>query len=152
MKSKKLKEAAELQFDLLNLFHKNFAKIFHEITYGPYNLNKNQKRAIIAIGRNEEIIPSVLGEYLDLQRGSLTSIIDSLEKEGLIFRKGDPEDRRKTILSLTKAGKEYRSWLNAAIQAKVSEILDRLDEEEIDSYREGMENMIMFFEKLDERA
>ncbi|WP_226990610.1 MarR family winged helix-turn-helix transcriptional regulator [Methanosarcina acetivorans] len=115
-------------------------------------MNKNQKRAIIAIGRNEEIIPSVLGAYLDLQRGSLTSIIDSLEKEGLIFRKGDPEDRRKTILSLTEAGQEYRNWLNAAIQAKVSEILDRLDEEEITSYQESMENMIKYFKKMDERA
>jgi DNA-binding MarR family transcriptional regulator len=152
MKSKKLKEAAGLQFDLLNLFHKNFAKAFHEITYGPYNLNKNQKRAIIAIGRKGEIIPSVLGEYLDLHKGSLTSIIDSLEKEGLISRKGDPDDRRKTILSLTEAGEEYRDWLNAVIQEKVSEVLDRLDEEEIVEYQESMETLIKFFKKLDERA
>lgn len=152
MKSRKLNEAAELQFDLLNLFHKNFAKVFHEITYGPYKLNKNQKSAIMLIGRKGEIIPSVLGEYLDLHKGSLTSIIDSLEKEGLIYRKGDPEDRRKTILSLTEAGKEYRSWLNAAIQEKVSEILDRLDDEEIVNYQESMETLIYFFKKLDERA
>ena len=152
MKSKKLKEAAELQFDLLNLFHKNFAKAFHEITYGPYNLNKNQKRAIITIGRKGEIIPSVLGEYLDLHKGSLTSIIDSLEKEGLISRSGDPDDRRKTILSLTEAGEEYRDWLNAVIQEKVSEVLDRLDEEEIVEYQESMETLIKFFKKLDERA
>lgn len=152
MKSKKLKEASELQFDLLNLFHKNFAKAFHEITYGPYNLNKNQKRAIITIGRKEKIIPSVLGEYLDLHKGSLTSIIDSLEKEGLISRSGDPDDRRKTILSLTEAGEEYRDWLNAVIQEKVSEVLDRLDEEEIVEYQESMETLIKFFKKLDERA
>lgn len=34
-------------------------------------------------------------------------------------------------MSLTETGKEYRNWLTAEIQAKVSEILDRLDEQNL---------------------
>ncbi|AKB27845.1 Transcriptional regulator, MarR family [Methanosarcina siciliae C2J] len=151
MKQKKIKEVAELQFDLLNLFHKNFSKAFHEVGDGPYNLNKNQKRAIMVIGMKGEIIPSVLGEYLDLQKGSLTSMIDALEEEGVIRRRGDPEDRRKTLISLTENGREYRNWLTGEIQAIVAEVLGKLDEDEIISYQESLENMIKFFKKLDER-
>lgn len=151
MKQEKIKEVVALQFDLLNLFHKNFSKAFHEVGDGAYNLNKNQKRAIMIIGIKGEIIPSVLGKYLDLQKGSLTSMIDALEKEGLILRRGDPKDRRKILISLTENGKEYRNWLTGEIQAIVSEILERLDEKEIISYHESLVNMIKYIKKLDER-
>ncbi|NPE27847.1 MarR family transcriptional regulator [Methanococcoides sp. SA1] len=151
MKQMEIKELAKLQFDLLNLFHKNFSKAFHEVGDSSYNLNKNQRRAIMVIGMKEEIIPSILGEYLDLQKGSLTSMIDALENEGLISRRGDPEDRRKTLLSLTKSGKEYWNWLTGEIQVIVSKVLENLNEEETIRYQDSLENIIQTFEKLDER-
>jgi DNA-binding MarR family transcriptional regulator len=38
---------------------------------------------------------------------SMTTLIASLEKQGLVTRAGDPKDKRVSLVSLTEAGREY---------------------------------------------
>lgn len=150
MKDEKIKEAVKLQFEMVHLFHKNFAKIFHQTRNNPYNLNKNQKKAIMLIGTIGSIMPTTLGKCLDLQKGSLTSMIDALEKEELVYRKGDPEDRRKILISLTEKGKAYRDWFKGEIEKNTSEIFQILDEEDIITYQEDLQSMVNILKKLDD--
>lgn len=151
MKDEKVKDAVRLQFEVLHLIHKHFASIFHQIKESPYSLNKNQNRAVMIIGGKGEVMPSMLGKYLDLQKGSLTSMVDALEEKGLVYRNGDPGDRRKTLVSLTEKGMEYRAWLMEKTEESVSEILNRLDEEDIIEYQASLESLLKVFKKLDER-
>jgi DNA-binding MarR family transcriptional regulator len=150
MKEERIKETVKLQFEMIHLYHKTFARMFHQIRSSAYNLNKNQNKAIIIIGATESIMPTTLGKCLDLQKGSLTSMIDALEKEELVFRKGDPEDRRKTLISLTDKGKEYREWFTGEIEKNTSEILQKLDEKDIVVYQESLEAIFQILKRLDE--
>jgi DNA-binding MarR family transcriptional regulator len=150
MKEEKIKETVKLQFETIHLYHKLFARMFHQIRNNAYHLNKNQNRAIMIIGASEGIMPTILGKCLDLQKGSLTSMIDALEKEGLVCRKGDPDDRRKTLLSLTEKGKEYREWFTGEIEKNTSEILEKLDEENIVMYQENLQAICKILKSLDE--
>lgn len=152
MKEEKIRETVKLQFEMLHLFHKNFAKIFHQIRSSPYNLNKNQNKAIMIIGASDDIMPTTLGKCLDLQKGSLTSMIDALEKEDLVCRRGDPEDRRKTLISLTDKGVEYRKLFMEELEESASEILNKLEGAEIDTYQESLKTMLCILKKLDEAA
>ncbi|MFZ2497677.1 MAG: MarR family winged helix-turn-helix transcriptional regulator [Methanosarcina sp.] len=152
MKEEKIRETVKLQFEMLHLFHKNFAKIFHQIRSSPYNLNKNQNKAIMIIGASDDIMPTTLGKCLDLQKGSLTSMIDALEKEDLVCRRGDPEDRRKTLISLTDKGVEYRKLFMEELEESASEILNKLEGVEIDTYQESLKTMLCILKKLDEAA
>ena len=74
------------------------------------------------------------------------------EKEDLIYRRGDPQDRRKTLISLTESGRDYRNWLIGEIRAMISQILERFNEEEISNYEENLKNLIELIKKLDERS
>jgi DNA-binding MarR family transcriptional regulator len=152
MKEDVIKETVRLQFETIHLFHKNFAKTFHPIRDSPYNLNKNQNRAIIIIGSADNIMPTNLGKCLDLQKGSLTSMIDALEKEGLVFRKGDPADRRKTLICLTEKGKEYRNWLTGEFEKNASEVITKLEEEDLIAYQKGLQTIFSILKKLDEAS
>ncbi len=152
MKEEKIRETVKLQFEMLHLFHKNFAKIFHQIRSSPYNLNKNQNKAIMIIGASDDIMPTTLGKCLDLQKGSLTSMIDALEKEDLVCRRGDPEDRRKTLISLTDKGVEYRKLFMEELEESASEILNKLEGVEIDTYQESLKTILCILKKLDEAA
>jgi DNA-binding MarR family transcriptional regulator len=38
---------------------------------------------------------------------SMTTLVASLEKQGLVTRSGDPKDKRVSLVSLTEAGREY---------------------------------------------
>lgn len=149
MKEEKIKETVKIQFEIINLFQKNFAKIFHKPGDNPYNLNKNQNRAIMIIGSIDNIMPTTLGKCLDLQKGSLTSMIDALEREGLVCRKKDPQDRRKTLISLTEKGKTYREWFIGRLEENVSEILRRLGEEDILAYKESLQIILTTLKKID---
>lgn len=134
---------------MIHLFHKNFARAFHQTGSGSYNLNKNQNKAILIIGAVGEIMPTTLGRCLDLQKGSLTSMIDALEKEELVYRRGDPEDRRKILVSLTEKGNDYRNWLTEELEKNYSEVLRRLTEEDISAYQESLKTMLNTLKKLD---
>ncbi|MCO5383370.1 MAG: MarR family transcriptional regulator [Methanosarcina barkeri] len=152
MKEERIKDAVKLQFEMIHLFHKNFARIFHQLRNSKYNLNKNQNKAIMIIGAVDNIMPTTLGKCIDLQKGSLTTMIDALEREELVCRKGDPDDRRKTLISLTEKGKDYREWFMGEIEKNASEILQKLDEEDIIAYQESLKTMLATLKKLDETA
>ncbi len=150
MKEERIKETVKLQFEMIHLFHKNFAKVFHQIGSSPYNLNKNQNKAIMIIGASDNIMPTTLGKCLDLQKGSLTSMIDALEKEELVRRRGDPQDRRKILISLTDKGIEYRRWFIGEVEKNASEIFNKLEEADIVTYQESLRTLLGMLKKLDE--
>ncbi len=152
MKDEKIRETVKLQFEMIHLFHKNFAKVFYHIQNESHNLNKNQNKAILIIGASDNIMPTTLGRCLDLQKGSLTTMIDALEKENLVYRKGDPEDRRKTLISLTEQGKKYREWFVQEIEKNASKIFERLEEADINTYHMSLQTMLDVLKKLDETA
>lgn len=75
--------------------------------------------------------PLTAGELAALQRmqpQSLTRVLAELESEGLIGRKQDSADRRRTILTITRAGterlvrtmRERDAWLASAIESALT--------------------------------
>ena len=61
---------------------------------------------------------SQLGKELQIHQTSITSLVDRLEKQGLIKRTPHPTDRRSTIAQITPAG---RTLTGKAIKALNSE-------------------------------
>ena len=49
---------------------------------------------------------TTLGAKLLRSGGNITMVVDNLEKRGLVHRERDPQDRRMTVITLTKAGEE----------------------------------------------
>lgn len=52
---------------------------------------------------------TTLGSKLLRSGGNITMVVDNLEKRGLVHRQRDPEDRRMTVITLTKAGEDLIS-------------------------------------------
>lgn len=48
--------------------------------------------------------PSRLAEQAGVSRATMTGLIDGLQRDGLISRHPDPDDRRKALVSLTEKG------------------------------------------------
>jgi len=71
-----------------------------------------------------------IAERLGLDKTTLTYLLDGLEKEDLIRRTTDPEDRRSRHITLTGKGAETLVRLAEAIERVEREILSRLTEEE----------------------
>lgn len=56
-------------------------------------------------GAGEPLSPTTIAERLIVRTATVTSLLDTLEKRGLLVRRPDPNDRRKLLVSLTDAGR-----------------------------------------------
>lgn len=67
--------------------------------------------------------PTELARYTSLTTGSTTAMLDRLENAGFITRKPNPNDRRGTLVSLTKRYAHETAPLVAGVQAAHQKLL-----------------------------
>jgi len=127
-----------------------FEQTFQKKIIGKFKeLSKNQPMVIKIIGMEGEIMPSTIGKYTGMEKSSLTRMVDDLEKKGIVFRKTDPEDRRKVLVSLTDKGLECYNYYNEI----ADELLGLVDEKDLEDYVQSLETMVMILRKVvDQRA
>ncbi len=83
--------------------------LFHDFdpaSVGP-ELNRTQLKAIIMVHRGMNTTMSMLSRLLDIEKGSTTTLVDALERNGLVERVRDVTDRRTVRLKLTEKGTNY---------------------------------------------
>ncbi len=91
-------------------------------TFDEYQLSPSARQILATVeGAGQPLEPSVIAERLLVTSGSMTSLLDNLEKRGLIRRLPHPDDRRKLLIDITPAA-----------QAIVDELLPSLHEREHD--------------------
>src|SRR5919197_688627 len=80
-------------------------------------LSPSLTAALATLERHGPLTPSRLAEIERIQRPTVTRLLATLEKDGLVQRVGDPDDGRVSIVSITKEGsalvKKLRSRKNA---------------------------------------
>jgi DNA-binding MarR family transcriptional regulator len=77
-----------------------------------------------------------LARRADLTSGAMTSRLDALEKEGLVRRLRDPEDRRSVLVELTEKGIERHEQamaIQAPKEALLAEALTDREKEQLNS-------------------
>lgn len=70
----------------------------------PLGLNVSRFRTLSVLVRCGDCTMSELANFSTLDRTTLTRIADQLVAAGLVARLGEPKDRRRVVLSLTKEG------------------------------------------------
>jgi DNA-binding MarR family transcriptional regulator len=71
-----------------------------------------------------------LARRADLTSGAMTSRLDALEKEGIVRRLRDPEDRRSVLVELTEKGRQRHEQAMAIQAPKEALLADALTERE----------------------
>lgn len=75
-----------------------------------HDLTLNQYSILSYIERNSTCLSIQLAQYLNLKAASITYLVDSLEKKGLVQRVNNPEDRRSQRIELTEDGNNIVSY------------------------------------------
>jgi DNA-binding MarR family transcriptional regulator len=70
---------------------------------------------------------TALAAALDVVPRSITSLVDDLERAGLVAREADPTDRRATLVTVTDRGRAVLAEADLRRRAHGEELLARLD-------------------------
>jgi DNA-binding MarR family transcriptional regulator len=84
------------------------------------------------LSRNGPLRLTDLTATEQLKQPALTSLVAKLERDGLVSRRPDPRDGRAVLLSLTQKGRRIVRSRHADRVAKLSRLVDRLNDEERD--------------------
>ena len=148
MKQEKIKNIHGLILEFLPLFHQKFAAVFHKNPGNRYHCSKNQNKTIMMIKKWGKITPTNLGNCLDMKKGSLTSLIDSLESMPLVRRETDHNDRRKTLLSLTEEGEAYVKVLLLELEKHLHTVFETASIESIETFEKSLDSLIEIMQQL----
>ncbi len=91
---------------------------------------------------------NVLGSKVRLTSGSITALIDRLEKKGLVERRTDPDDRRTRVVHLTSAGRKMISCAFAAHETAMDRATSGLSPEERDQAAELLKKLGLHAQEL----
>lgn len=108
-----------------------------------------QRLVLRILGVRPKISAGALAETLRLHPSSLTGVLRRLEKRGLIVRRPDPNDARRALLSLARAGTSLNSKRAGTAEAAVARALARLGERDLAVAQRVLEAVIEELERED---
>jgi DNA-binding MarR family transcriptional regulator len=115
-------------------------KMFHDFLpdTGKYNLNKTQVKALLVVHVEDSPHMSQVCHHMNMEKGSLTPVIDSLIALNLVERSRNRDDRRKVNIALTDEGRELvHSNLERAHEHILGKI-DHLPAEDVERFKQAL--------------
>ncbi|MCO1597753.1 MarR family transcriptional regulator [Micromonospora sp. RHAY321] len=110
-----------------------------------HGLNPTDLQALIAVMDaellGEPITPGRLGEQLNLSSGSVTALIDRLERAGHIRRDRDTVDRRKVLLHYADQGAALAMRFFQPLGTRTDEVMARFADHELEVVHRFMTEM-----------
>ena len=135
---------------LSNTFPKIYSSLY--LNYlkqysGLYDVNKTQLRALVFMKNYGEISMTELCAKLNIEKGSLTSMIDDLSKKGYVYREKNLKDRRKYMIVITEEGKKIAADFTEKLSNDLEAKFFKLDTDEREKYLEAIETLATLVNK-----
>ena len=106
--------------------------------------------ALYYLGVKGDMQQNELASYMDIKDSTVARLLDRMERDQLVLRTKDKDDRRVTIVSLTEKGMKYREVLMPEGQIFSDEILLGITDEELEIFNNVMNKMLNNVKKIDE--
>jgi DNA-binding MarR family transcriptional regulator len=108
-----------------------------------------QRLVVRLVGRFPSITPGRLAALLHVHPSTLTAVLKRLQARGLVHRRRDNRDGRRTLLGLTPAGRRLDVSTAGTIEAAVAATLGGLPPAAVAHTRRALSVLV---EKLDREA
>ena len=134
--------------DTISFLSNTFPKIYSSLYLnylkqysGLYDVNKTQLRALVFMRNYGEISMTELCAKLNIEKGSLTSMIDDLSKKGYVYREKNLKDRRKYMIVITEEGKQIAADFTEKLSNDLEEKFFKLNTEDREKYLDATETL-----------
>ena len=134
--------------DTISFLSNTFPKIYSSLYLnylkqysGLYDVNKTQLRALVFMRNYGEISMTELCAKLNIEKGSLNSMIDDLSKKGYVYREKNLKDRRKYMIVITEEGKQIAADFTEKLSNDLEEKFFKLNTEDREKYLDAIETL-----------
>ncbi|CDO86362.1 MarR family transcriptional regulator [Mycobacterium triplex] len=114
-------------------------------------LTESQAELLWLVGRRPGISVRAAAGELGLVPNTASTMVSKLVANGSLIRTVDETDRRACQLRLAEPTQQIVDASRAARRALLSEVLDELDDDQIDSLTKGLEVLDVVARRLQER-
>jgi DNA-binding MarR family transcriptional regulator len=135
-----------------NTFDRFMPFYFHYINpiiHKAGRLNANQVRVIMALNYLGRATPTELSNCFCMQKGSLTTILRSLQNMGLIDKQRAREDERKYYVSATQKAKALIKEKEEADKQAFEKLFSRMSAKDADTITQGLHKLCDYFDEME---
>ena len=129
-----------------------YPPLIKKINTGDYmqqfNLSPNLNHILFTLKYHDKLSLSQLSNRLFMNRSNCSRSVDNLVEMGYIERRSDPEDKRKTLLALSKIGEKIVENIRKEIQEEIKIHLAELSEKDINTLKNASEQIHEVLSKL----
>lgn len=101
----------------------------------PRNCSQGETGALLYLTFVKDgITATELAEVLNVSLPRIVSLINSLETKKLVKKLVDKDDKRKTVIHITQAGKKLVLEKKEEAIVKLTKVIEKLDEDDINQY------------------
>lgn len=105
-------------------------------------LTRGQPKMLRFLGKNDGCRQKDIADRFYLRAASVSGILDTLEKDGLIERRRNPHSRRETLIFLTELGKKKLSQVEKFYGELDDEVFDGFSEEEFKNLMDSLKQVL----------
>lgn len=122
--------------DFYNLLTSRVVQSFNRVLVKNFKengieLSREQWSVLAVLWENNGCSQQHIAEKSFRDRPSVTRLIDNMEKDGLVERKPDPNDRRSNLIFLTQKGKDLEDKIIPLVNKTVEESYQGISKENI---------------------
>ena len=124
----------------IRTFNRYYARVLgvFDKKYLGVDFSVTEVRIIGEIGRNSSLTAKELAEYLSIDKGYMSRIMQNLEKKGLIQRVKSETDAREKHLRLTEEGERLNLLLEEKADQRILRQIDGISKEEFQALLDAM--------------
>ena len=100
-----------------------------------HGLSESRMAVLIRLSRMGEMTQGELASLLDMSARNITGLVDHLERDGLVVRHTDPEDRRAVRVRVSPLGKERLDQLSLETNRGLDDLVTGFSGEELEQLR-----------------
>ena len=113
----------------LGLAHRKVVRAYEE-ALAPLNLTIAQAHFLSCLYEKDGLLAKDLARELEVDAGTLTPMIDRLERQGLVRRCPHPDDRRATRICLSDEARALEPQVAARCREVNERLMSKLSEED----------------------
>jgi DNA-binding MarR family transcriptional regulator len=129
---------------LMAKVHQTAGRIFNKLLkkYQIEEINSAQGRILFVLWEKDNIPISELSEKTQLEKSTLTCMLDKLENDGFIIRLPSKEDRRKILIQRTEKDKQFQEKYLAISDEMNNLFYKNFSELEIDLFEKSLQRIL----------